>query len=343
MPRSPSPGVPGARVARHSDHHRAQNGRTARPPVWLRRPLAAGLLLLALYVALSFANDPKGSLGTDTGGKVATLRDDGRARAARPRHRLLGRAVGPRRRSTPSTTRRTSASVGERHDVAARCYVGLPLFRLGGYRLALLVADARGGCGRVRGRARWPVALAMATAGPRSGSSVSPRRLPCMPSTSGSTPSASRSMAWARWRCSTPSTGRRAPRRARCRRLLRRRRDDAHRSARLCRGAAAWRMRVVLAERRTAGVPLATGPCCSWWRMAVPLLATRRSRRATLHGSVRSSRASRCRERSLRRGGAERRKAVLTFTGMTAEPLGAGRTSRGCVCSGCSSSSVGPR
>ena len=48
----------------------------------LRRPLAAGLLSLALYVALSFANDPKGYLGTDTGGKVATLRMMSDARAA---------------------------------------------------------------------------------------------------------------------------------------------------------------------------------------------------------------------------------------------------------------------
>ena len=34
---------------------------------------AAGLGLLALYVALSFFNSPRGFLGTDTGGKVATL------------------------------------------------------------------------------------------------------------------------------------------------------------------------------------------------------------------------------------------------------------------------------
>lgn len=43
---------------------------------WLRRPVAAALLLLAVYAALSFAlNDPRGTLGTDTGGKLATLRE----------------------------------------------------------------------------------------------------------------------------------------------------------------------------------------------------------------------------------------------------------------------------
>lgn len=39
----------------------------------LGRPLVAVVLLLALYVGLSFANDANGYLGTDTGGKVLTL------------------------------------------------------------------------------------------------------------------------------------------------------------------------------------------------------------------------------------------------------------------------------
>jgi hypothetical protein len=41
---------------------------------WLRRPLVACLVLLAFYAACSLAlNDPRGTLGTDTGGKLATL------------------------------------------------------------------------------------------------------------------------------------------------------------------------------------------------------------------------------------------------------------------------------
>ena len=43
-----------------------------RRPFW-RRPLAACALLLIVYVALSFLNDPRGTLGTDSGGKLATL------------------------------------------------------------------------------------------------------------------------------------------------------------------------------------------------------------------------------------------------------------------------------
>lgn len=41
---------------------------------WLRRPVVAGLVLLVIYAALSLAmNNPRGTLGTDTGGKLATL------------------------------------------------------------------------------------------------------------------------------------------------------------------------------------------------------------------------------------------------------------------------------
>ncbi len=41
---------------------------------WLRRPVVACLLLFLVYAALSTLNDPHAFLGTDTGGKVATLR-----------------------------------------------------------------------------------------------------------------------------------------------------------------------------------------------------------------------------------------------------------------------------
>ena len=40
----------------------------------MRRPLLACVLLFAVYVGLLFANDTHGTLGSDTGGKVATLR-----------------------------------------------------------------------------------------------------------------------------------------------------------------------------------------------------------------------------------------------------------------------------
>jgi len=44
------------------------------PHAWIRRPLVACLVLLAFYMTCTFAlNDPRGTLGTDTGSKLATL------------------------------------------------------------------------------------------------------------------------------------------------------------------------------------------------------------------------------------------------------------------------------
>ena len=70
---SPAPDAPAA----------APPGDSSRPSVatgwprvrgWLRRPVVAGLLLLVVYAGLSLAlNNPRGTLGTDTGGKLATL------------------------------------------------------------------------------------------------------------------------------------------------------------------------------------------------------------------------------------------------------------------------------
>ena len=66
--RSPASAGPGARVAVIATTSAPTSERI------FRRGLAAGAVLPALYVGLSFANDPRGFLGTDTGGKVATLR-----------------------------------------------------------------------------------------------------------------------------------------------------------------------------------------------------------------------------------------------------------------------------
>lgn len=40
---------------------------------WFTKPIIAGIILFVLYFGLSFFNSPRGFLGTDTGGKVATL------------------------------------------------------------------------------------------------------------------------------------------------------------------------------------------------------------------------------------------------------------------------------
>ena len=67
-PPTPSltPGAPDSPALRPSGLGRLQG--------WLQRPLVACLLLLAIYGALTVVlNDPRGTLGTDTGGKLATL------------------------------------------------------------------------------------------------------------------------------------------------------------------------------------------------------------------------------------------------------------------------------
>jgi hypothetical protein len=108
----------------------------------LRRPGPAVLVVLACYALLSLAMDPSGSLGTDTGGKVATLEvmgergtldvDVGYWAAARdPEADLHGLYH--------------TARIGDRYVnvttlpmvVAAR-----PLHELGGYRLALALPMA---------------------------------------------------------------------------------------------------------------------------------------------------------------------------------------------------------
>ena len=71
----PSP-APDSTVASDADETRAANPTWVRVRRWLRRPVVAGLLLLVVYTGLSFAlNNPRGTLGTDTGGKLATLHE----------------------------------------------------------------------------------------------------------------------------------------------------------------------------------------------------------------------------------------------------------------------------
>jgi hypothetical protein len=116
----------------------AQTART-----WLRKPLVAAAVLLVVYVALSFCMDSRGYLGTDTGGKTATLEvmahhgggldPDVRYWAARwdPKATLHGLYY-------------TVPVNGHYLNVTTlpMLYAALPLYELGGYRLALLVPMA---------------------------------------------------------------------------------------------------------------------------------------------------------------------------------------------------------
>ena len=105
----------------------------------MRRPLVASLALLTVYGVLSLVNDPRGTLGTDTGGKVATLR-------AMEQHRAFDPDVGYwAERWDPDGDLHPlyyTFRVGDRWMNATTLpmlYLGYPLHRLGGYRLALLI------------------------------------------------------------------------------------------------------------------------------------------------------------------------------------------------------------
>jgi hypothetical protein len=129
--------------------------------------LAACVLLLAVYVALSFANDPQGYLGTDTGGKVATLRAMEHRSGIRPDVGYWAARWDPQGRFHPLslTTRR-----GDQWLTVTTLPVlelALPLYRAGGYRLILLLpmvgavaaaAAARALAGRFGASEAWAAA-----------------------------------------------------------------------------------------------------------------------------------------------------------------------------------------
>ena len=103
------------------------------------RPLVAAAVLLLVYVGLSFLNDPHGFLGTDTGGKVATLR-------AMARHHGLNPDVGywaarwdPTGRLHPLYYTSKIGSKWINVTTLPALYAAYPLWRLGGYRAALLL------------------------------------------------------------------------------------------------------------------------------------------------------------------------------------------------------------
>ncbi len=104
------------------------------------RPLTAAVVLLAVYVGLSFLMDPMGGLGTDTGGKVATME----VMAQRPLG--LDPDVGYwAAEADPEAAFHGlfyTAPIGDRFvnvTTLPMLELGAPLYRVGGYRLALLL------------------------------------------------------------------------------------------------------------------------------------------------------------------------------------------------------------
>jgi hypothetical protein len=97
------------------------------------------LLLLVAYVALSFLNDPRGYLGTDTGAKVATLRVMDHRGHLDPDVGYWAARWDPDGRLHPLYN--TPKLDGKWVNVTTlpALYAAFPLYRLGGYRLALLL------------------------------------------------------------------------------------------------------------------------------------------------------------------------------------------------------------
>jgi len=98
----------------------------------------AGVTLLLAYVALSFVNDPKGTLSTDTGGKIATLEVMQEAGTATPGVGYWAAEWDPD--ATIHGLYYTSVVDGTFVNVTTVPVIELarPLYALGGYRAALL-------------------------------------------------------------------------------------------------------------------------------------------------------------------------------------------------------------
>gem|GEM_PF-1226077 len=112
---------------------------TRRRVAWWRRPAVACGLLLVIYVGLSLANDPRAFLGTDTGGKVATLRAMDARGDLQPDLGYWAQAFDPHGTLHPIAL--TDHLRGESVNVTTlpMLYAGYPLYELGGLRAILLL------------------------------------------------------------------------------------------------------------------------------------------------------------------------------------------------------------
>lgn len=111
--------------------------RPSRAPAW--RAIVSVLALLCVYGALTFLNDPRGTLGTDTGGKLATLR-------AMDDHQSLDPDLGYwAERYDPDGSLHplfSTERVGDRWvnvTTLPMLYAAYPLYEVGGLRAVLLL------------------------------------------------------------------------------------------------------------------------------------------------------------------------------------------------------------
>ncbi len=106
----------------------------------MRRAALAGLLLLAAYAGLSLGNSPRGFLGTDTGGKVATLEVMSAAGRFDPDLGYWAERWDAEGALHPlAFTTHTASGRWVNVTTLPALWVGWLLYVAGGYRLALLV------------------------------------------------------------------------------------------------------------------------------------------------------------------------------------------------------------
>lgn len=107
---------------------------------WLRRPVLAGVVLLAVYAGLSLLMDPHGYLGTDTGAKVATLEVMSRSGTGDPDVGYWAADLDPKGTLHPlyqATPRVDGGWVAV--TTLPMLELARPLYDLAGYRAALLL------------------------------------------------------------------------------------------------------------------------------------------------------------------------------------------------------------
>lgn len=144
--------------------------------VLLRRPLVACLVLLCTYAALSIAfNDPRGTLGTDTGGKLATLRVMEQRGTLDPDIGYWAERFDPRATLHPLYYTYRVGDGWVNVTTLPMLYAAYPLYQVGGDRAVLLLPmlgallaalAARSLARRLGARTGWPAFWVIGLASP---------------------------------------------------------------------------------------------------------------------------------------------------------------------------------
>ena len=108
-----------------------------------RRGAAAAVVVLGVYMGLALLNSPRGFLGTDTGGKVATFEAMSERGRFDPDLGYWAERWDPDGRLQPiAYTSHTTSGKWVNVTTLPALWVGWPLYDVGGYRLSLLVPMA---------------------------------------------------------------------------------------------------------------------------------------------------------------------------------------------------------